>query len=141
MNIGERITEVRKRRGMSGSELARRAGISRSQVHLIETGKSSPTADTIAGIARALEVAPGDLFESPKARGPHQWLAEQGVGDIESYEDALAGWDVLVSAILNEEIDKALAQDVWGYLLDQKPVSEPRPKEKIPPPAKGKARS
>jgi transcriptional regulator with XRE-family HTH domain len=51
-------TRMRRRRlqlGLTGTELARRAGISTSYVSLIETGAKVPEEDVAAGIARALD--------------------------------------------------------------------------------------
>ena len=49
---------MRKRRaqlGLTGAELAQRAGISTSYVSLIENGAKVPEEDVAAGLARALE--------------------------------------------------------------------------------------
>ena len=51
-------TRMRRRRsqlGLTGTELAQRAGISTSYVSLIETGAKVPEEDVAAGIARALD--------------------------------------------------------------------------------------
>jgi transcriptional regulator with XRE-family HTH domain len=51
-------TRMRRRRsqlGLTGTELARRAGISTSYVSLIETGAKVPEEDVAAGLARALD--------------------------------------------------------------------------------------
>jgi len=53
----ERIREVRELRGYTLEELAARCGMSKSQIFRIETGKSSPSAETIARIARELAIS------------------------------------------------------------------------------------
>jgi transcriptional regulator with XRE-family HTH domain len=56
--LPELHTRMRRRRsqlGLTGTELAQRAGISTSYVSLIETGAKIPEEDVAAGIARALD--------------------------------------------------------------------------------------
>jgi transcriptional regulator with XRE-family HTH domain len=53
----DRIKEIRELRGYSQDELAKRCNVSTSQIFRIETGKSLPSADTIAQIAKELEVS------------------------------------------------------------------------------------
>jgi transcriptional regulator with XRE-family HTH domain len=60
-----RVKELREAKGWNQTVLAYHAGLSPSQVSLIETGKRNPTATTLKGIADALGVEVGDLFPSP----------------------------------------------------------------------------
>jgi len=53
----DRIKEIRERRGYSQGELAKRCGMSASQIFRIESGRSTPSGDTVASIARELEVS------------------------------------------------------------------------------------
>lgn len=59
MEIGELIQAARERRGWTRSDLAAHAGISPASVTRIETGERTGNAETIARIARALNI-PGD---------------------------------------------------------------------------------
>lgn len=53
--LAERIRSLRESAGLSQSELAGSAGITKSAVGMIETGRRcTPQADTLARIARAL---------------------------------------------------------------------------------------
>ncbi len=54
---------ARRRAGLSQAELARRAGLAIDTVHKLEHGKRSPGLGTIAALAYALEVKPGELIE------------------------------------------------------------------------------
>ena len=54
MGIGDRITEVRKRNGLSQAELAKRSGISQAGISYIEKGLRSPSSDTLELLASAL---------------------------------------------------------------------------------------
>jgi len=53
---------VRKNRGMSKTELARRAGLSRITISNIENHESNPTQKTITAISHALEKHPSEIF-------------------------------------------------------------------------------
>jgi transcriptional regulator with XRE-family HTH domain len=58
----ERLREVRERRGLSQEDLAKRTGLSASQIFRIETGRSEPSADAVIRIAKELEVSTDYLF-------------------------------------------------------------------------------
>lgn len=60
--VGERIRALRMRSGLSQAALARRAGIGQTSVSAIETGKQSPTVDTLERICQALGVALEQFF-------------------------------------------------------------------------------
>jgi mRNA interferase RelE/StbE len=51
----------REQRGLSGAELARRAGVDVVQLHDIETGKRRGSVDTLKKIAAVLEVPLDDI--------------------------------------------------------------------------------
>jgi len=51
---GKRIKEIRREKGLSLSELARRAGVSKSLISQIERGITNPSVETIRAIAAAL---------------------------------------------------------------------------------------
>ncbi len=50
-----RVTELRKRRGWSQGELAKRAGVRRATIHALERG-ASPRLDTLEKLAKAFGV-------------------------------------------------------------------------------------
>ena len=64
--IGLKIKLLRNKIGISQEELGFRADISKTQIGLIERGESSPTIDTLAQIAKALEVSLVDLVDTSK---------------------------------------------------------------------------
>jgi transcriptional regulator with XRE-family HTH domain len=61
--LSSRIKNLREERGLSLTELADRAGISKSTLSLIESGKANPTISTLWAIADALEVPFGLLID------------------------------------------------------------------------------
>ena len=64
----DRVRELRIERGLSQAKLAARAGIDPSTVNQIETGKRSPSANSLNKLAAALGVEVVDLF--PKGQSP-----------------------------------------------------------------------
>lgn len=53
-SIGEGIRVIRKRAGLTQSELARRAGVSRNAVSMVENDTSNSTLNTLIAICEAL---------------------------------------------------------------------------------------
>lgn len=79
--IARRLRELRDAQALSLDALAKRSGVSRSNISLIERGESSPTATVLDKLAAALGVALASLFEdsgppdaapSPVARAADQ---------------------------------------------------------------------
>jgi transcriptional regulator with XRE-family HTH domain len=61
--FGDNLRRQRKLADLSQDEVAFRASVHRTEVSQIERGLRHPRADTIAKLAAALEVDPGELFE------------------------------------------------------------------------------
>lgn len=59
-----KVYYARKQRGISTRTLARRTGLSLGTINNIENEKTSPTMHSMEKIAKALEVAIEDLYES-----------------------------------------------------------------------------
>ena len=53
--IAQSIREAREAAGLSKIQLAEKAGLSRSGIGRIESGKRSPTGETLAALAGALD--------------------------------------------------------------------------------------
>ncbi len=72
MDFGKNILRIRKQRGMSAVELARKAGINQSYLSQIENGKRSPSTAVLSRIARALNLTTSELLgEVPERLSPH----------------------------------------------------------------------
>src|SRR4028118_1579369 len=82
-----RVRELREEKGWNQTVLGYHAGLSPSQISLIENGKRNPTAETLLGIARALGVEIGDLF--PKAPSS---LSPEGSGSGEGHYPKPEEW-------------------------------------------------
>ena len=60
--VASRLGEVRKSRGVSASELARRVNVTRQTIYAIEAGTYLPNTEVALNLARELEVAVDELF-------------------------------------------------------------------------------
>ena len=61
---GQVIGRLRVQQGQSQEELAKKAGIARSHLAMIENGKKSASVETLWKIAEALNIMMSDLFKS-----------------------------------------------------------------------------
>lgn len=76
---GSRLRQLRLDRKLTLSHLARAAGVQRSTLSMIETGKRQPSLALAVSLARALGVPVGDLLAAdppplPPAPGLHDYL-------------------------------------------------------------------
>lgn len=62
-NIGKRIKEIRKKRGLSQEKLSELVDIEQNTLSYIETGNNFCTAETLEKIITALGVEPKELFD------------------------------------------------------------------------------
>jgi putative molybdopterin biosynthesis protein len=62
MRVTNRLAEIRKSRGVSAADLARRVGVSRQTVYAIEAGTYVPNTEVALNLARELEVTVEELF-------------------------------------------------------------------------------
>lgn len=89
--IASAIQRERHRKGMSLSALATKAGLAKSTLSQLESGKGNPSIETLWAIAAALEVTFSTLFEVSK---PDVTLVRAGEGatvgsDHASYQTTL----------------------------------------------------
>ena len=63
MNVGERIKELREKRGFTVNKLANLAGISQSYLRDVELGNKNPTIETLSYFCDALGVSLKDFFD------------------------------------------------------------------------------
>ena len=67
--IGERLREIRKRRGLTQDELANKLGINQTLVSQYERGKLRMHGTLIAAFAKALKVSSDELLGLQRIRG------------------------------------------------------------------------
>lgn len=65
--VGEEVRRRREELGLTGAQLAQRASMAPSAVSQIETGKRSPSSNSVVKLAEALGVEVGDLFPLDQA--------------------------------------------------------------------------
>ena len=70
-NIAQNIKELRKKRNLTQSTLAKRAGVTRSSITLIESGSSNPTLEILLKISKTLHVSIDELISSPYVKCRH----------------------------------------------------------------------
>ncbi len=61
--MAARIKVLRDRRGLTQEQLAEKAGVSRTYLARLETGRQDPTLSTLEKLAKALGVRVGRLLE------------------------------------------------------------------------------
>ena len=61
--IGQRIIDIRSKKGWSQSDLAREAGKDRQAIEKLENGKVNPTLYSLLEIANALDVSLATLVD------------------------------------------------------------------------------
>lgn len=64
-HFGLRISEIRRRRGLTQQQVARQIEISLSSMAFIETGKRWPRPQTIEKLAEVFEVPVAEFFKEP----------------------------------------------------------------------------
>ncbi|PWW08520.1 DNA-binding XRE family transcriptional regulator [Paenibacillus cellulosilyticus] len=73
--IGNRISYIRKHRGITQKQLADALGIDRASLSQIETGRYSPRAETIRKLSDFFQLPIGDLFYNPSLPGDRDRLS------------------------------------------------------------------
>lgn len=111
-STGERIRDIRKRRGLSQKELAGMCGLSRSWIQQQEENTAPPAPlETLHKVARALKVATSMLAAGPRSGTPHPQTAE----DWAAVRNALYGHGPQAAA-------PATAGGVLGVLAEIRPA-------------------
>src|SRR5215216_2267925 len=87
--VAREIRAHREARGLSLTAAARRAGLSKTILATIESGAGNPSLDTLARIARALDVSVGTLLaEDDPVRSK---LIRRDSGEWISFESGIGG--------------------------------------------------
>ena len=63
VKLGKNLKNIRTKKNISQGEIARILKVGRSFITNIENGKTNPTLDTIAKIAKAIGVSVGELMK------------------------------------------------------------------------------
>lgn len=60
--FGANLNAARRASGLSQERLAAKAGLHRTAIGLLESGRRVPRVDTVVHVARALGIGPGELL-------------------------------------------------------------------------------
>ena len=82
--VGERVRSYRNKAGFSQDELAERAGLHFTYIGQVERGEKNATLESIAKIARALQVPLDILFENIVTGSADNQIAAEGYSLISS---------------------------------------------------------
>lgn len=66
--VAQNVRDLRKKQGLTMSELSRRSGLSKGALSQLESGQSNPTVETLWVLSEALSVPFGDLITTPTQR-------------------------------------------------------------------------
>ena len=69
MNTGQIVRAMRKKRGLTVHQLAKKASLSATSIYLIEANRVSPKMDTMLSIIRVLEY---EMVFNPKYKGGYK---------------------------------------------------------------------
>jgi transcriptional regulator with XRE-family HTH domain len=75
--LGARIKELRKLRGLSQEKLAEMINIDPKHLSRIEVGRSFPSMDTLAAIAKSLKMELKDFFEFSHQKKSSQEMTKE----------------------------------------------------------------
>ena len=64
MELSEKLKKIRKEKKITQAELARKSGLSKTYISLIERGNQGVRVDTLNKIAKALEVPFEELYQA-----------------------------------------------------------------------------
>ena len=96
IDVESRLGEIRRKRGIGASDLARRVNVSRQTIHAIEAGTFVPNTEVALRLARELEVPVDELF---CLRQPAAPPAESLPADVLSAAAAAEGQPVRICRV------------------------------------------
>ena len=91
LDIGEQIKKLREEKRITGKDLARRIGLSQSQMSRLEKGQRRIDTEVLARIADALDVSPACFFGEP----PTGSLAFLLRGPFSSFRFETDRWSII----------------------------------------------
>lgn len=70
-NIAKNLADLRQRKGLSQSALAKASGTTRASIALLESGSGNPTLEILLKISQGLKISIDELISSPRAECKH----------------------------------------------------------------------
>ena len=104
--VGQRIRELRQKKGMLQEELARKAGLSPSALSNFEQGRRRTSLDWLKKIGKALDVSVSELIPDSRTRKP---LAES-----KEEEKLLSHWRKIGNPELQDQLLEVIELSATG---------------------------
>lgn len=104
LDLGARVRELRKARGLTLEQAAGQAGLARSTLSKIENGQMSPTYDVLQRIMRGADLDIVELFEGRRPNAPfgRRSVTRRGEGKI--HPTQTYRYEVLATDLSQKEI-------------------------------------
>lgn len=119
VELGSKIRELRTSTGWRLEDLARAAGLSKSAVSQIESGRMEPSLATLRRLAHALKITLASLFEThPSDDSP---IVRRGQRKIFSLPRNRLRYELLSPDLVNKRVEFLRVE------LDPHPEEEPQP--------------
>ena len=97
--IGRRVREFRKAAGLTQEQLSEKVDIAPQYLSRLETGRRTPSLDTIVALAEALDTTPAALIAEPEQDAQAERISRIAAifrvlpeNDAAFLESELAGW-------------------------------------------------
>lgn len=111
LNIGDKITELRKKKGWSQSDLAKAIEASRDIIGKYERNENSPSIEMALKIAKAFDVPVDYLL----GEGTHAQYDKETVKRIEAIEDLDPNTKTVVFNVIDTYLRDALARKAYAH--------------------------
>ncbi|GLR10266.1 helix-turn-helix domain-containing protein [Mixta theicola] len=120
MQFPERLTTLRKARGLTQQMLADMVGVAVLQIRRYEGGNSQPTLDVIRRLAIALGVSADMLVFDEQERGPDEQLRYQfeTISRMPQYEQDVIR-ELLDAMIIKNQVAGAMARVAQGTAKEE----------------------
>ena len=120
--VGKKLREIRKAKGLNLKEVANRAGITAGLLSRIENFRTIPSLPVLYEISIALEVTMADVVQAVTGDIDTDYvLIKSGEGEIQEREDSE---DLVYSKLFSETIKN---QNISAYLVKVKPYANREP--------------
>lgn len=119
--IGRRVREERDKAGLSLSQLATLAGVTKAYLVRLENQGGNPTLEVLASVADALDVTVADLVDAPRlVRDDLEPTEIPAALQAYSNENALSSADVrmLASIKWRDHGERPRSIERWKYIHD-----------------------
>lgn len=118
-NVGARLREARRRKGLSLNEAATRSGITKGFLSQVERDLTSPSVGTLLKVCATLDVAVGELFsaeQGPLVRAAERAPVRFGGEGVHEFQLTPAGERRIL--VLQSEIAPGGGSGDEAYALD-----------------------